>query len=317
MIKSEDHVDSSSSNLMYHRNQSSNIMPTSSIIQPMQPMLSASNAEILENANHLDEKPPNHLIYHSNIMEHISQNDDKPSPSYLIRCINSSSPNHHHNSIMSPLNGGVPKLHNSIITTSPIRNSMTQLNSSINSLSMTGLSTSTPHISSVTASIKYCNSSPTVDTSHNASNLSPTSSTSTTVGSNSNVQMSNIGGSMDISYNSNASNSPMQKSSSSHHQHHHLDSQLSTPDTTKKSSGGRRAEKPPLSYINMIAMAIRDSPQKKLTLSEIYNYLQKKWVKIWHAMEMMTIACDTDFIHSSMIFEKLNSSLLMTDFSYP
>lgn len=79
-----------------------------------------------------------------------------------------------------------------------------------------------------------------------------------------------------VSYNSNASNSPMQKSASSHHQHHHMDSQLSTPDTTKKSSGGRRAEKPPLSYINMIAMAIKESPQKKLTLSEIYNYLQKK-----------------------------------------
>lgn len=277
MIKSEDHVDSSSSNLMYHRNHpSSNIMPTSSI-QPMQTMLSTSNAEIMENSGHLDEKPPHHLIYHPNIMEHISQNDDKPSPSYLIRYINSSSPNHNsHNSIMSASSGGVPKLHNSIITTSPLRNSMTQLNSSINSLSMTGLSTSTPHISSGTAStIKYCNSSPSVDTSHNTSNLSPTSSTSTTVGSNSNVQMSNIGGSMDISYNSNASNSPMQKSSS-HHPHHHLDSQLSTPDTTKKSSGGRRAEKPPLSYINMIAMAIRDSPQKKLTLSEIYNYLQKK-----------------------------------------
>ncbi len=277
MIKSEDHVDSSSSNLMYHRNSTANIMPTSSI-QPMQPMLSASNAEILENSGHLDEKPPHHLIYHHpNIMEHISQNDDKPAPSYLIRYINSSSPNHNpHNSIMSP-SSGVPKLHNSIITTTPLRNSMTQLNSSISSLSMTGLSTSSSHISSGTAStIKYCNSSPTVDTSHNASNLSPTSSTSTTVGSNSNVQMSNIGGSMDISYNSNASNSPMQKSSSSHHAHHHMDSQLSTPDTTKKSSGGRRAEKPPLSYINMIAMAIRDSPQKKLTLSEIYNYLQKK-----------------------------------------
>lgn len=261
---------------MYHRNPSSNIMPTSSI-QPMQTMLSTSNAEILENSGHLDEKPPHHLIYHPNIMEHISQNDDKPSPSYLIRYINSSSPNHNsHNSIMSASSGGVSKMHNSIISTSPIRNSMTQLSSSINSLSMTGLSTSTPHISSGTAStIKYCNSSPSVDTSH-TSNLSPTSSTSTTVGSNSNVQMSNIGGSMDISYNSNASNSPMQKSSSAHHPHHHMDSQLSTPDTTKKSSGGRRAEKPPLSYINMIAMAIRDSPQKKLTLSEIYNYLQKK-----------------------------------------
>ena len=49
-----------------------------------------------------------------------------------------------------------------------------------------------------------------------------------------------------------------------------------TPDTTKKSSGTRRPEKPPLSYINMIAMAIKEAPQRRLTLSEIYSYLQKK-----------------------------------------
>lgn len=49
-----------------------------------------------------------------------------------------------------------------------------------------------------------------------------------------------------------------------------------TPDTTKKSSGGRRAEKPPLSYINMIAMAIKESQNKRCTLNEIYSFLKKR-----------------------------------------
>lgn len=50
--------------------------------------------------------------------------------------------------------------------------------------------------------------------------------------------------------------------------------QTSVPDTTKK-TGGRRSEKPAISYINMIARAINESPDKRLTLSEIYSYLQK------------------------------------------
>ncbi|XP_036672243.2 forkhead box protein biniou [Drosophila suzukii] len=50
----------------------------------------------------------------------------------------------------------------------------------------------------------------------------------------------------------------------------------STPDTTKK-SGTRRPEKPALSYINMIGHAIKESPTGKLTLAEIYAYLQKSY----------------------------------------
>lgn len=46
--------------------------------------------------------------------------------------------------------------------------------------------------------------------------------------------------------------------------------------TSKKSNGGRRQEKPQLSYINMIVMAIKDSPHRRRTLSEIYKYLQSK-----------------------------------------
>ncbi|EUB56657.1 Forkhead box protein F1 [Echinococcus granulosus] len=45
----------------------------------------------------------------------------------------------------------------------------------------------------------------------------------------------------------------------------------------KESSSGRRSEKPPYSYIALIAMAIRASPNKRCTLSEIYQYLHSKY----------------------------------------
>jgi hypothetical protein len=57
-----------------------------------------------------------------------------------------------------------------------------------------------------------------------------------------------------------------------------VEQQLSstTSETTVKKTGGRKPEKPAMSYINMIVMAIKDSPQKRRTLSEIYKYLQSK-----------------------------------------
>lgn len=42
-------------------------------------------------------------------------------------------------------------------------------------------------------------------------------------------------------------------------------------------TGGRRQEKPPYSYIALIVMAIQSAPSKKLTLSEIYQYLQARF----------------------------------------
>ncbi|VEL32200.1 unnamed protein product [Protopolystoma xenopodis] len=42
-------------------------------------------------------------------------------------------------------------------------------------------------------------------------------------------------------------------------------------------SGSRRSEKPPYSYIALIAMAIQASRDKRCTLSEIYQYLHNRF----------------------------------------
>lgn len=49
------------------------------------------------------------------------------------------------------------------------------------------------------------------------------------------------------------------------------------PTSTDKKSGIRRQEKPPYSYIALIVMAIQHSPTKRLTLSEIYTFLQQRF----------------------------------------
>jgi hypothetical protein len=156
----------------------------------------------------------------------------------------------------------------------------------------TTMSPSAPIISrygiNSTPNIKYCSSGTMMDYSEsenlmvreNQSNLSPVSSIAapsvvscitTTSNMNCDLKIGSSGGSIATYNNNNAGESDQCKSSSN------VEQQLSstTVDTVKK-TGGRKPEKPAMSYINMIVMAIKDSPQKRRTLSEIYKYLQSK-----------------------------------------
>lgn len=255
---------------------------------------------------------PNHMDH----IVHPMTDDKQPTSTYSIRYISSPPPppvqhlsphsySQHHlhhlhqpshhvtsipTSVLSSI-GNMSRSHSSIITSNPLRHSIAQLNSSIGSLSMStpsGLACS-PSPTSI-STIKYCNSSPSgQDVGHNSnhsSNLSPTSSTPTNGFHSMNTDGHNLSSaSIDIVYQTSSIQKPEKCHSPSDPQQQQQSNQSQTqqqmelqsaPDTTKKSSGGRRAEKPPLSYINMIAMAIKESPQKKLTLSEIYTYLQKR-----------------------------------------
>ncbi|XP_055706738.1 forkhead box protein biniou isoform X2 [Phlebotomus papatasi] len=238
MIKSEENVDSSSSNI-YNRSTPNHIMPPTTILSL--PSVSAAGENIIERSLGIDEKPP--VAY---LNRHLLNSPFIPSHSTAIQ--------------MTPTitSNSSSVLCNSSQNKSPSRQPLLPY---LTTLGPPAISSS-QHITS--PNIKYCTSTgmeiiahqppPTPDTS----SVSPTSSSAGVSAQTSNgVHASESG-----------FGSPSKKVQQSEN---------AAPDTTKKSTNTRRPEKPNLSYINMIAMAIRESPDKMLTLSGIYAFLQQKF----------------------------------------
>lgn len=195
------------------------------------------------NAHDIDEKP---ILQRS--MDELSLNDNpniKENNSFIIR--NSSC-----RKLPSPL------------TTSKLLSLHQQ---------HTNLSCIPSVLSSQTSTIKYCGN--TNNTGHMIDNLTLTPSSTSPNSSHLSARQSNILTMTTSNYTTTSSTRSVNSMASKSTQSNESTGGDNAPDTTKK-SGTRRPEKPPVSYINMIAKAIRESPNHQLTLNEIYLYLQKQ-----------------------------------------
>ncbi|XP_055686098.1 fork head domain transcription factor slp1-like [Lutzomyia longipalpis] len=231
MIKSEDSVDSNSSNIC-HRSIPNIIMPPTNIFPP--PPASGAMDRILE------DKPPMTFIN-----SHFAPNPHVSSPTSIIQS--------------TPRITSIPSsvLCNSPQGKSPSHSLPPKFSIPSHLSPLTSSSIAPSHIIA-SPNIKYCSSNGAEvmihhPTAPDTSTISPATS-STNIGTHSMNGDSNLGITKKGQQTENAA-----------------------PDTTKKSTNTRRPEKPNISYINMIAMAIRDSPDKMLTLSGIYAYLQSKF----------------------------------------
>lgn len=189
----------------------------------------------------------------------------------------SSNPYHHHSYLTHHLDSSI----NAMKLSSPVPTTLTS----------SGPIISRCYGASSTPNIKYCSSGTMMDycdsenmmMRDNQSNVSSPASSiavssavsciTTTSNVNCDLKIGSSGGSVATYNNNNAGESEQCKNNSTTNVEQQLSS--TTVDTVKK-TGGRKPEKPAMSYINMIVMAIKDSPQKRRTLSEIYKYLQSK-----------------------------------------
>ncbi|XP_055376234.1 forkhead box protein biniou [Condylostylus longicornis] len=257
MIKTEEHIDSSSSHHNLYRGLTSNIIQPSQIICDQQRINDSPNSQHHTSSPYIDDKSfiDRQLYIHTTYNQTISQ-----MPNTMQMTSSSSSP-----LIMK---------YDSASYSPPRQQQQHQQHQQPQQQQQQDQHYDSNHLINTNTS----NSDNTIRNNNN-NNTGQLDMNSVTYENNSSPNTKSI-------INGNHSN----------HQHHHHEQTnndnnqigtttssssvngTTTPDTTKKNtSGQRRPEKPAISYINMIAMAIKESPDGRLTLSEIYSYLRRKY----------------------------------------